>query len=626
MLRRLCLFFVDFLIFLFSGIISLFIRFGWDFKSILEFSPAVLIASVLGVIAFFLFGVYKVVWAYMSNNEVVLIFKSAIVGYFLNLIVDLVFPTVMPRSVGIMQFLGAALVVLLSRIWWSWYIHESERKGDKILNKKRIGIVGAGEAGILLLEDLKKRNSQKSVVAFIDDSKRKIGRKVRGVEVLGPIVDLNKIIREKRLEEIVVAIPSADSSLMKRITEKIDLKRVEMKVLPSITEIIDNKVAADQIREVAIEDLLGREPVRLDLSEIKEANREKIIMITGAGGSIGSEITRQLIAMKPKMIIAFGRGENSIYQASHKFLPLLKEYDVQFTRIIGDITDKQRLESLFREYSPEIIYHCAAHKHVPLMEENPSEAFRVNSLGTKALVDMALEYGVERFTLISTDKAVNPTSIMGLSKRLAEMYIRSIAKIEQKTKFSVVRFGNVLGSRGSVIPRFKEQIKNGGPVTVTDKNMRRFFMTIPEASSLVLQASSFMNNGDLFILDMGEQIYIKDLVENMIILAGLIPGQDIEIEFTGIRPGEKLYEELFLDMEKALSTKHPKIFRVIEDEKYSDEEITNLMKKLYSFSIEKNMKGLKELIDQYIPDNQIEFKGGSSDAYKPERVFETGKS
>ena len=626
MLRRLCLFFVDFLIFLFSGIISLFIRFGWDFKSILEFSPAVLIASVLGVIAFFLFGVYKVVWAYMSNNEVVLIFKSAIVGYFLNLIVDLVFPTVMPRSVGIMQFLGAALVVLLSRIWWSWYIHESERKGDKILNKKRIGIVGAGEAGILLLEDLKKRNSQKSVVAFIDDSKRKIGRKVRGVEVLGPIVDLDKIIREKRLEEIVVAIPSADSSLMKRITEKIDLKRVEMKVLPSITEIIDNKVAADQIREVAIEDLLGREPVRLDLSEIKEANREKIIMITGAGGSIGSEITRQLIAMKPKMIIAFGRGENSIYQASHKFLPLLKEYDVQFTRIIGDITDKQRLESLFREYSPEIIYHCAAHKHVPLMEENPSEAFRVNSLGTKALVDMALEYGVERFTLISTDKAVNPTSIMGLSKRLAEMYIRSIAKTEQKTKFSVVRFGNVLGSRGSVIPRFKEQIKNGGPVTVTDKNMRRFFMTIPEASSLVLQASSFMNNGDLFILDMGEQIYIKDLVENMIILAGLIPGQDIEIEFTGIRPGEKLYEELFLDMEKALSTKHPKIFRVIEDEKYSDEEITNLMKKLYSFSIEKNMKGLKELIDQYIPDNQIEFKGGSSDAYKPERVFETGKS
>ena len=334
MLRRLCLFFVDFLIFLFSGIISLFIRFGWDFESILEFFPAVLIASVLGVIAFFLFGVYKVVWAYMSNNEVVLIFKSAIVGYFLNLIVDLVFPTVMPRSVGIMQFLGAALVVLLSRIWWSWYIHESERKGDKILNKKRIGIVGAGEAGILLLEDLKKRNSQKSVVAFIDDSKRKIGRKVRGVEVLGPIVDLDKIIREKRLEEIVVAIPSADSSLMKRITEKIDLKRVEMKVLPSITEIIDNKVAADQIREVAIEDLLGREPVRLDLSEIKEANREKIIMITGAGGSIGSEITRQLIAMKPKMIIAFGRGENSIYQASHKFLPLLKEYDVQFTRII----------------------------------------------------------------------------------------------------------------------------------------------------------------------------------------------------------------------------------------------------------------------------------------------------
>lgn len=626
MIRRLCLFLVDFLIFLFSGTLSLFIRFGWDFESVLEFFPPVLIASGIGVTAFFLFGVYKVVWAYMSNNEVVLIFKATIVAYFLNLIIDLVFPTVMPRSVGIMQFLGASLLVLLSRVWWSWYVHESERKGDIIVGKKRVGIVGAGEAGILLYEDLNKSKSPKNVVAFIDDSKRKIGRKVRGIEVFGPIVDLDKIINDNKLDEIIVAIPSADSALMKRITSKIDLKKVELKVLPSITEIIDNKIAADQIREVAIEDLLGREPVRLDLTEIEEANRDKVILVTGAGGSIGSEITRQLIAMKPQKIIAMGRGENSIYNASHKFLPLLNEYNVEFIRIIGDVTDKQRLISVFEEYGPEIVYHCAAHKHVPLMEENPSEAFRVNSLGTKTLVDVCLVNEVQRFTLISTDKAVNPTSIMGLSKRLAEMYIRSLAKTETKTKFSVVRFGNVLGSRGSVIPKFKEQIKNGGPVTVTDKNMRRFFMTIPEASSLVLQASSFMNNGDLFILDMGEQIYIKDLVENMIILAGLVPGQDIEIKYTGIRPGEKLYEELFLDMEKALSTKHPKIFRVIEDEKHTSVEIAELMQRMYNYSVSRETEHFKKLIDQYIPDNQIEFEGGNMDANKPERIFEAKQS
>ncbi len=626
MLRRLCLFLVDFIIFLLAGIISLFIRFGWDFDSIIQFFPAVLIASLMGVIAFFLFGIYKVVWAYMSNNEVVLIFKATIVAYFMNLLIDLIFPTVMPRSVGIMQFLGAALVVLLSRIWWSWYVHEGERKGDKGQMKTRVGIVGAGEAGILLLEDLKKGKLDKNVVLFIDDSKRKIGRKVRGIEVSGPISDIDQIISEKKLEEIVVAIPSADSSLMKRITSKIDLKKVKMKVLPSISEIMDNKIAADQIREVAIEDLLGREPVRLDLSEIEEANRNKVILVTGAGGSIGSEITRQLIAMRPKRIIAFGRGENSIYHATSKFLPLLKEYQVEYTRIIGDITDRQRLISVFEEFSPQVVYHCAAHKHVPLMEENPSEAFRVNSLGTKTLVDVCLAYATQRFTLISTDKAVNPTSIMGLSKRLAEMYIRAMAKIGTKTTFSVVRFGNVLGSRGSVIPKFKEQIKNGGPVTVTDKNMRRFFMTIPEASSLVLQASSFMNNGDLFILDMGEQIYIKDLVENMILLAGLIPGQDIEIEYTGIRPGEKLYEELFLDMEKALSTKHPKIFRVIENEKYTADEMALLMEKLYRFSVEREQMQLKRLIDEYIPDHQIQFEGGNFNAAKPKGVFEASKS
>ncbi|MFP4462007.1 MAG: nucleoside-diphosphate sugar epimerase/dehydratase, partial [Thermotogota bacterium] len=273
MLRRLSLVLVDFSIFLFSGIISLFIRLGWNFESIMAFFPSVLIASVVGVIVFFLFGVYKIVWAYMGNTEILIIFKSTVVAFFLNLIADLISPTVMPRSVGIIQFLGAAIVVLLSRVWWSWYIHQGEKKEVRILNKDRTGIVGAGEAGILLLEDLKKGTSKKQVLVFIDDSKRKIGRKVRGIDVLGPIDDLDRIIAEKKLDEIIIAIPSADSSLMKRITSKVNLKRVELKVLPSITEIIENRIAADQIREVAIEDLLGRETVKLDLTEIEDTNR-----------------------------------------------------------------------------------------------------------------------------------------------------------------------------------------------------------------------------------------------------------------------------------------------------------------------------------------------------------------
>ncbi len=613
MLRRISLVTVDFTVMLCAGILSLFIRFGWDFASIGNYFPAVLIASGVASLSFFLFGVYKTVWAYMGNDEIVQIFKSIAVAYFMNLLVVLVFPFVMPRSVGIMQFLGGAFAVLLSRIWWSWYVRRKyQKKGRDV--ERRIGIMGAGEAGIMLLEDIRKRNRGMKVEVFIDDSRRKIGRNVRGVPVMGPIADVNRIISEKGLDEIIVAIPSADSAQMKIITSHIDLKTVHLKVLPSISEMLEDEVRTEHVRDVAIEDLLGRDPVRIDLKEMEAANTDKTILITGAGGSIGGEITKQLIAMKPKKIVALGRGENSIYQISGKFAPLLKANAIEFVRIIADITNEEAVDRLFKDHKPQVVYHCAAHKHVPLMEENPSEAFRVNSMGTKKLVDIAVRHGVERFTLISTDKAVNPTSIMGTSKRLAEMYLRAVANKNRGTIFSVVRFGNVLGSRGSVIPKFKEQIKNGGPITITDPNMRRFFMTIPEASSLVIQASSFMKNGDLFILDMGEQIYIKDLVDNMVKLAGLIPGQDIEIQYTGIRPGEKLYEELFLDKEKALSTKNPKIYRVIEEEHMSPEEIAGLMEKMYDLCICRDKNDMKKTLDAYIPDHQVELKGGYFDA------------
>ncbi len=361
----------------------------------------------------------------------------------------------------------------------------------------------------------------------------------------------------------------------------------------------------------------------MDMRAVKEIVKGKTVLITGAGGSIGSEIMRQIIKMGPSKVIALGRGENSIYLVSAEIKRLARDNHCDYVRAICDITDSKGLENVFEKYRPDLVYHCAAHKHVPLMEENPSEAFRVNAMGTKKLIDMAIHYTTERFTLISTDKAVNPTSIMGVSKRMAETYLRAVAGQHPQTKFAVVRFGNVLGSRGSVIPKFKKQIEAGGPVTVTDPRMRRFFMTIPEASALVLQASSFMSDGDLFILDMGEQVYIKDLVENMIILAGLVPDQDIRIEFTGARPGEKLFEELYLNREKTLPTEHPKIYKVVEEERLKKDEVADAISNMYQACLENRIGVFNQLLEEYVPDHQLKQKGGFLDATESERVSKT---
>jgi FlaA1/EpsC-like NDP-sugar epimerase len=618
--RRLILLLIDSLLILISGVAALFIRFGWDFRLIALFSPAVFITSIIAVVFLIVNGVYRVVWAYMTNREVAIILRSFVFCYIFVFLVDFFTDWVLPRSIGIVMFLGAALLVLSSRVWWSWYVRRESKTPS--MGVKKIGIIGAGESGVLIAEEIKKNSRLGKVVLFIDDSNRKIGREILGIRVTGPISRTNELLEEYAIDELILAIPSAKASQIQTILSYVDLHKIKVKVLPSLSEWINQPPSTRLLREISIEDLLGRDPVEIDLKSIKQQFVGKTVMITGAGGSIGSEITRQIARMGVKTLLLLGRGEHSIYQIDQELNRNMP--GISKKRIIADITDEQRMEDIFSKEKPDFVFHTAAHKHVPLMEENPSEAFRVNSLGTKLLLDLAIRHEVERFILISSDKAVKPSSIMGVSKRLAEMYLK--ARLAQhttnKTNVSIVRFGNVLGSRGSIIPKFQQQIKSGGPVTITHPEMRRFFMTIPEAASLVLQSSAYTRIGNLFVLDMGEMVYIKALVEKMIYLAGYIPDQDIKIVYTGCRPGEKLFEELHLDTEKLQTTPHPKIFLLKESEVLSAQQVEECMRNLFDTFRESEKDKARDIINEFIPDNRLD-EGEESDAKRAERISQT---
>jgi FlaA1/EpsC-like NDP-sugar epimerase len=466
-------------------------------------------------------------------------------------------------------------------------------------------IIGAGEAGVELLDEYLRHPTYGNVVGFLDDDETKIGRKIRDIKILDKTSKVMDYVESLKINEVIIAIPSATSEQLKNIVNKIDTKKVRVKTLPGIFEILNNKVSLGFLRDVNIEDLLGRKEVKVNLDEIKYYISNKKVLVTGAGGSIGSEICRQIAALNPKEILLLGRGENSIFNINKE----LKEKfpDLKIIQIISDVTNEKRIRAIFNKFSPDVVFHAAAHKHVPLMENNPSEAFRVNSYGTYILAKMSHEFNVERFIFISTDKAINPTSIMGSSKRLGEIIIRAIAQ-NSKTKYGIVRFGNVLGSRGSVVPIFKEQIKKGGPVTVTDPRMKRYFMTIPEAVALVLQAGSFANNGEVFVLNMGESVLIDNLAREMIRLSGYIPDQDIKIVYTGVRPGEKLYEELFLDSEEFIKTENKRIFILKENNILSNEELKKLIDNII-IAFEKNDFDLmNKIIKEYIPEGSSEIK------------------
>jgi FlaA1/EpsC-like NDP-sugar epimerase len=405
-----------------------------------------------------------------------------------------------------------------------------------------------------------RRNStdRHEVVGFLDDNREKLHADIHGVRVLGAIDRLPEVVVGRDVDEVILAVPSATGPQMRRIVDLCKAANVRFKTMPGVDQLIDGRVSLNQVRNVAIDDLLGRDPVKLDMNAIGDAIEGHVVMVTGAGGSIGSELCRQVARFSPAALLLVERTENSLFEI-HRELIGKGLSPSALIPCVADVVDASRMEALFALHKPTVVIHAAAHKHVPMMEWNPGEAVKNNVGGTRTLAELAHRHQVERFVMVSTDKAVNPTSVMGATKRVAEICVQSLSQ-QSRTRFVTVRFGNVLGSAGSVIPIFKEQIAAGGPVTVTHPEMKRYFMTIPEASQLVLQAGTMGEGGEIFILDMGEPVKIADLARDLITLSGFTPGEDIEIAFTGMRPGEKLFEELSVDAEAAVKTAHPKIF------------------------------------------------------------------
>jgi FlaA1/EpsC-like NDP-sugar epimerase len=448
-------------------------------------------------------------------------------------------------------------VVFLSALRMLIRLYHEEFFSDSHGTARRFLIVGAGNAGeALLREMLRRRDANYDVVGFIDDDPAKQGMSIHGITVLGNVEQLPQICEKSTIDEIAIAIPSATRKQLRHVVQVCQGTALRFSTVPSLTDIASGKFSVSQMRHVDINDLLGREVVQLDMAQLEKFLKDKVILVTGAGGSIGSEMCRQVCAFGPKLLLLVEQAENPLFFIERE---LRKNFpDVQMKAVICDIAETARVSQVYEQYHPQVVIHAAAHKHVPLMEGNPGEAIKNNVIGTRNMANAADAFGTDDFVMISTDKAVNPTSIMGSSKRIAEMYIQDLNNTS-KTHFMTVRFGNVLGSNGSVIPIFNKQILEGGPVTVTHPEMTRYFMTIPEASQLVLQAATMGSGGEIFLLDMGEPVKIVDLARELITLSGFRPGEDIEIEFSGLRPGEKLFEELSIEGEDMIPTKHPKI-------------------------------------------------------------------
>jgi FlaA1/EpsC-like NDP-sugar epimerase len=485
--------------------------------------------------------------------------------------------------------------------------------------RRRILVLGAGDAGEMLMRDIQRAYARRyEPVGFLDDSDLKQNAAIHGVPVLGPLALAPEIATREKVDEIILAIPSLRGRELRRIVEMCRPTGAAIRTLPDVSSLIDGEVTVNQLHEVKIEDLLGREPVTLDTEAIGDFLHDQVVLVTGAGGSIGSELCRQICRFGPKKLLLVEQAENALFlidRAIHAEFP-----EVDAVPYLADICDSRRLENIFQRETPDVVFHAAAHKHVPMMETNPGEAIKNNVFGTKKVADVADRYRVKKFVMVSTDKAVNPTSVMGVSKRVAEIYVQALSQ-RSKTHYVTVRFGNVLGSAGSVVPLFKEQIAKGGPVTVTHPEMTRYFMTIPEACQLILQAGTMGNGGEIFILDMGQPVKIVDLARDLIRLSGLQEGEDIEIKFSGVRPGEKLFEELAIKEELVDKTVHPKIF-VGRFKAYDWQLVEACLKELHALSDggdrERIRRAFRLLVPEYLagtekPVEQAETERASAD-------------
>lgn len=542
------------------ALISLLIRFDGYITphymhQMVDALPIMVISYIVMLLSMHL---YTRIWRYAGMREMVAVLIATTLGAGLFYTGMYVFDKSLPRSIYLISWILSTGVIGIGRMVLHYIAMRYGGKQSTDADMVNTLIIGAGDAGATIAREIERYHKRsRKVIGFVDDDESKFNRLMGGVRILGNRHDIPSIVKENKVKEIIIAMPSVTRNEIRNIMEICSPLKCKVNTLPGMYQLLDDEVLVSHLHPVSIEDLLERDEVRLDMDIVEHYIRDKVVLVTGAGGSIGSEICRQIMRVGPKQLLLLGHGENSIYLINQELKNIYK--DGPIIPIIADIRDKQQLDQIFTQYNPQVVFHAAAHKHVPLMEIQPMAAVLNNIYGTRNVADVAGRHGVERFVMISTDKAVNPTSVMGATKRVAEKVIISMNDTYD-TKYITVRFGNVLGSRGSVIPLFKKQIEAGGPVTVTDPEMTRYFMTIPEASQLVLQAGAMGKGGEVFLLDMGEPVKIIDLARNMIRLSGLEPDKDIHIKITGLRPGEKKYEELLTSEEGTNRTNHTKIF------------------------------------------------------------------
>ncbi len=578
-IKHLALALVDAVLVITALSLGLYLRYDWNVPLFMmqRLESMLLPAVVIHLAMFYIFGFYRRIWRYAGIDEMLLIAGAITIGLSATYLSGLFLAT-LPRSSYIIAWFLLVFLIGGSRLSVRLLSDRLSRPKGKGKKNKAL-IVGAGEAGVMVARELKKHTTSLGVkvVGFVDDSLNKQNQIIQGLPVLGTRDKLQDVVVEKAVDEVIIAMPSAPYSTMQEVIKQCADLPVKIKTVPGIFEILDGQVSLKALKDVDIEDLLRRPPVKHDMKAVAEYLAGQAVLVTGAGGSIGSELCRQIAQLGPQKLILVDHNENGIFYTHLELIAKYKEFEI--VPLVRDIQARDVLENVFKEHKPAVVFHAAAYKHVPLMELNVEEAVRNNVEGSKNLIDFAAGYGVKRFVFVSTDKAVNPSSVMGATKRLVEIYLQDKARNCNSCVYCSVRFGNVLGSQGSVVLLFRNQIVKGGPVTVTHPDMKRYFMTIPEAVQLVIQAGALGKGGEIFVLDMGEPVKIVDLARDMIILSGLKPDQDIKIEFTGLRPGEKLYEELFSDRENFTVTRHERIF-IAPDTAYDEEAIRKEKKEL----------------------------------------------
>ncbi len=604
-IKRILLVAYDIIAVVASSLLALFIRYEGNYAAIpskyvvksLQYIPVIIIVTA---IVFYWFRLYSSLWTYAGAPELINITFACALSALTQMTVMVLFGVQMPRSYYILYGVALWMLVFLSRFSYRG-IRTLIKRQESGAATSKVMIVGAGAAGNLLVKEIRNSNHvSKRVVCIIDDDKSKEGSYLHGVKVMGNRQNIPELVKQCRIDEIIIAMPSAPAKEIKEILDVCKETGCDLKRLPGVYQLVNGEVGISKLKEVDVNDLLGREPVKVDLSAIMDYVAGKVVLVTGGGGSIGSEICRQVAGHNPKMLVLVDIYENTTYDIQNELKNRFP--DLNLVVLIASVRNTKRMDMIFETYRPDIVYHAAAHKHVPLMEDSPNEAVKNNVLGTWKVVQAADKWKVKRFVMISTDKAVNPTNIMGATKRICEMIIQTYNS-RSRTEFVAVRFGNVLGSNGSVIPLFKRQIEQGGPVTVTHPDIIRYFMTIPEAVSLVLQAGAYAKGGEIFVLDMGEPVKIADLARNLILLSGHKPGEDIQIIYTGLRPGEKLYEEMLMH-EEGLQDTENKLIHIGKPIKMDEDHFMMQLENLKDYVVQEPTdirNWVKEIVPTYHP-------------------------